>query len=146
MLLFGILNLVVTYAMEALNEHHHRGNACPRHFGSIMQRSGREPMTSTARLANGRMAELDEVLIEQYRFNLPEPIPRCIDLAFPRKKFARRLGLLEHPRQGGRIEMALVQGDPALFHDTGHDPRLSGARANRADPSVPLRNAVNLGA
>ena len=40
MLLLGVLDLVVTDAVQALHEHHHRGHAGPRHFRGVVERAG----------------------------------------------------------------------------------------------------------
>ena len=51
-----ILDLVVADAVEALDEHHHRGHACGRDFSGVVQWAAREAMRFATRLVDGFVA------------------------------------------------------------------------------------------
>src|SRR5205085_2688120 len=119
MLLFRVFNLIVADAMEALDEHHDGGDAGAGDFGGIVERAGGEAMRFGAGVGNGFVAEGDEIVVEEDRFDLPEAFPTHGDVSFFRESFAGFVSFGEHARESGGVEMALVERDPAFFHDAG---------------------------
>jgi hypothetical protein len=46
-----IFDLVVADSLKGLNEHHYRGNPCPRYFRSVVERAGRQTVRQLNRLS-----------------------------------------------------------------------------------------------
>ena len=144
MLLFRVLDLVVTDPVQTLHEHHHRRHTGARHFRGVVQRAGRQAMRLSADLANRFIAKFDQLVVERHRLDLPESLPRDGHVSFLRKPFARFPRLAQHRRQRRRIEMALIERDPAFLHHAGHDAWLRQAGADRANAAVAFGDAINL--
>src|SRR5580698_8453748 len=84
--------------------------------------------------------------MEWARRNVPEPFPGNFHAAFAGKLFARVLRFPQHFREGGWIEVTLVQGNAAFFNDAGDNPGFGGAGTDGANAvAAACGNAVNLG-
>ena len=59
-----------------------------------------------------------------------------VDVPLGGKPRRRRLRLGEHRRQGLRVEVSLVERDPAFLHHARHDSGPGRAGADRADPGA----------
>jgi len=66
----------------------------------------------------------EQVGVEEDGLNLPDAFPSDANITFLSETFAGRFGLLQHPGEGGGIEVPLVEGEPALGDDAGDDARL----------------------
>src|SRR5256714_3360953 len=138
MLFFGVLDFVVGDAVEALDEHHDGGDAGAGDFGGVVERAGGEamwfgtglkarPLLRSRYGGNGFVAERDEIVVEEDRFDLPEAFPGNGDVAFARETLAGFACFGEHAGKSGGVEMALVERDSAFFDDARDDAGLGGA-------------------
>src|SRR5690606_9288405 len=144
-LLFGVLDLVVRDAMQALHEQHHRRYAGPCDFGCIVQRSAREFMTDTGGLYHGLLGELQQVRVERHGVDAPQVTPGDLDATLSCESFACLLGVCQHGGKAGRVQVPLVEGDIAFSDDRSDDSRLGDAGADRAHTAVAIGNLVDLG-
>src|SRR4051812_41375226 len=96
MLFLRVLDFVVGNAVEALDEHHDGGDAGPGDFGGVVEGAGGEAMWVGAGFANGFVAEGDEIVVKQNRFDLPKAFPRNGDISFLGETFAGFFRFSEH--------------------------------------------------
>src|SRR4051794_41369630 len=100
--------------MEALDKHHYRRHPRARDFRGIVQGAGGQPMRFAASLSDRLAAQCDQLGIEQDWIYLPQPFPRDLYITFLGKTLARIASLLQHSRQRRRVQMSLVECDPAF--------------------------------
>ena len=137
MFFFRVLDFVVADAVQALNEHHHGRNAGAGDFRGVMQRTGRQSMGVARRFrAIASSQNAISSLLNRIGSMLPEPLPCNFDFSVLREFLARVSRFAQHSRERSRIEMALIERDPAFFDDAGDDPRLGCARTDRANAAV----------
>ena len=87
-LLLRVLDLGVREAAQALHEHHHRRHAGARDLGRVVQRAARQPVRRAGDLARSPRRKVDQLGVEQDRLDLPDPLPRDLDVS-PRRRSAR---------------------------------------------------------
>ena len=89
--------------------------------------------------ADRRVAQLDQVGVEQDRLDLPDAIP--LDARSSLRRRSARWPLwprLQHQRQRIGVQVALVERHVALADDRGDDARLGDDAADGADAAVAL--------
>ena len=128
----GVLDLIVTNAVQALHEHHHRRHAHPGHLGRVVERPGGESVRGATGLANRRVTEVDELRMERLRGDPPEPLPRDLHAGLRGKSSRGPLRRREHRRERFGLEMPLVERERAVLDHARDDARLRRAGADRA--------------
>lgn len=75
MLFLGVLDLVVADAVEALDEHHDGGDAGEGDFRGVVEGAGGHAVGGAAGFMDRLAAEIDEVVVERLRGDVPDPFP-----------------------------------------------------------------------
>lgn len=134
--LLGVFDFVVADAVEALDKHHHGGNAGAGDFGGVVKRAGGKAMGFAAGFGYGIGTHLDEFGIEKDGFDLPKAFPGNANIALLREAFAGSFCILEHFGESRRVEVALVKGDAAFRDNTGDDAGFGSTGADGANTAV----------
>ena len=137
MLFSGVLNLIVTDAAKALDEHHDGGDSGARDFSSIVDGPGWQ--------AVHRPAGFADCFVKKNGVYPKEAFPSNVNIAFRGKASARIFCIPQHSQKGFIGEMALIKGDAAFLDDAGRYARGRRAGADGAHASVAIRYAINLG-
>src|SRR4030081_827579 len=104
-------------------------------------------MRLRAGFRDGFVAKRDQFIIEYDRLDIPQPVPRKIDITFRGELFARYFCFTQHSLQGAGVEMALIERDSTFFDHARDNSRLCCARADRANAlTAALSDSINLGA
>src|SRR5919204_5363552 len=75
-----VLELRVREAAERLDEEHHRRHSRTRDLGRIVERTARQPVRLACDLAHGLVRELDQLVVEEDRLDVPDPLPLDLDV------------------------------------------------------------------
>ena len=132
-----VLELRVREPPQALDEHHHRRDACARDLGSVVQRARGQPMGDARYLATRLVAEVDEHGIEQDRLDLPDPLPDDVDPLLLREALARLLRCRSSSARLSASRWRMVEELLGRLDDGRDDARLADDAARRADGAVP---------
>ena len=73
-----------------------------------MERPGRQPVRGAAGFPDRLLAQPDQGAVERDGLDVPDPVPLHGDAALGGKPVGRLAGLVEHPRERRRVEVALV--------------------------------------
>ena len=138
-LLLRVLDLVVADAVQALDEHHHGRDARAGDFRRIVQRAGRQAVRDAAGFADRLVAEPMSVSwngrgsICQRRSQVTSTLPSAA------KRSLASLASASILASASRVEMALVERDPAFLDDAGDDAGLGRAGADGANAAAAVR-------
>src|SRR5215218_10268696 len=74
-----VLELGVRETAQALDEEHHRRDPGPRDLGGVVERAARKPVRIAGDLAERLVRQRDQLLVEQDRLDVPDPVPRDVE-------------------------------------------------------------------
>src|SRR5215218_119283 len=103
-----VLVFGVAEAPQTLDEEHYRGHQA-RHLRGVVQGPARQPVRLTGHLVYGLFGEGDQVLVEGDGLYAPQALPFYGDALLVRDAGRRFFCGVEHARQHGRVEGALVE-------------------------------------
>src|SRR5262249_4580546 len=142
MLLARVLDLVVADAVQALDEHHHRGDAGAGDLGGIVQRPRGQAMELAAGLHDRFVAEGEQLGVEVDRLDLPDPVPRHLALRRGAELSAGPAGPGARPAGPACTEWPWAGGARAPPDAPREVPGLGGDGAVRAAAAVPVGEVI----
>src|SRR5512133_741010 len=132
-LLLRVLELGVRQAAQALDEEHHGGHTRAGDLGRVVQGPARKPMRRAGDLPDRLVGELDQLVVEQDRLDVPDALPLNLDVLLARKTPRGGLGVAQHLRELHRVEVALVEQALRGLDYGRDDAGLRDDPAHRAD-------------
>jgi hypothetical protein len=104
-----VLNLVVTDAAKALDEHHDGGDSGARDFSSIVDRPGWQAVHRPAGFAGCFVTEGRQPSVKKDGVYPKEAFPSYDNIAFRGKASAGIFCIPQHSQKGFIVEMALIK-------------------------------------